>query len=219
MPVMHSRRGAAEPTPHEATMAIRTQASAAEALAHKDLGTLEPEELAALDRLAGALAFGIPPRRGSRREADPTGRHTDLRRTLRLSLRTGGQPITLARSLDDDAHAELRLLVGHRSHLVKDQTAVIARLRELLAGIHPGLERVVDPTNPSGLLLLTRYVTPAEIRTAGAARITAWMHRRGVKNPTARHLATAAHTAAAAQRVALPGEDRTADLIKQMAVE
>lgn len=121
--------------------------------------------------------------------------------------------------LSADAEAELRLLVGHRSHLVKDQTASIARLRDLLVTIHPGLERVVDPTNASSLILLTRYVTPGEIRAAGAGRIAGWLHRRGVKNPTASHLADAAHEAAIAQHVTVPGERRTASLVKEMAVE
>ena len=42
--------------------------------------------------------------------------------------------------------AEIRLLVGRRRELVGDQTRRINRLRDLLASIYPGLERVVDPT-------------------------------------------------------------------------
>ena len=44
------------------------------------------------------------------------------------------------------------------------------RLRDLLASVHPGLERVTDVTTKTGLRLLTRYVTPAEIRAAGRRR-------------------------------------------------
>ncbi|MBV7696526.1 transposase [Streptomyces sp. TRM70350] len=75
--------------------------------------------------------------------------------------------------LPDEATAELRLLVSHRTVLVKETTARINRLRDLLASIHPGLEKATDPTNRSSLRLLARYVTPQEIRRAGAGRITA----------------------------------------------
>ncbi|HZC52970.1 MAG TPA: IS110 family transposase, partial [Mycobacterium sp.] len=70
---------------------------------------------------------------------------------------------------EDDV--ELRLLVGRRSEIVADQTRRAARLRELLASIHPQLEQTVDVTSKTGLWLLTRYVTPAELRTAGRRRI------------------------------------------------
>jgi transposase len=63
----------------------------------------------------------------------------------------------------DEIEVELRLLVGRRRELVTDQTRRIGRLRDLLASIHPGLERVVDPTQKASLVLLSRHVTPAEI--------------------------------------------------------
>ncbi|MFG2789107.1 IS110 family transposase [Streptomyces sp. NPDC048419] len=46
--------------------------------------------------------------------------------------------------LPEETAVELRLLVAHRTTLVKDATARTARLRDLLTGIHPGLERAVD---------------------------------------------------------------------------
>jgi transposase len=119
--------------------------------------------------------------------------------------------------LPQDTAVELRLLVSHRTTLVKEATARTARLRDLLTGIHPGLERAVDPTNKSGLILLGHYVTPAEIRHAGATRIAAYLHRRGVRTTTAQQLADAAHTAARAQHVVVPGEKRTAQLIRELA--
>jgi transposase len=73
--------------------------------------------------------------------------------------------------LPEETTVELRLLVSHRTTLVTDATARTARLRGLLTGIHPGLERVTDPARKSSLILLGHYVTPAEIRRAGAARI------------------------------------------------
>ena len=73
------------------------------------------------------------------------------------------RPIAAAEELDTG----IRLLVGRRRDLTDEQTRRLARLRDLLTSIHPGLEREVDVTNKGGLWLLTRYVTPAEIRAAG----------------------------------------------------
>jgi transposase len=42
--------------------------------------------------------------------------------------------------LPDELTADLRMLVSHRTVLVKETTAWINRLRDLLASIHPGLE-------------------------------------------------------------------------------
>ena len=77
-----------------------------------------------------------------------------------------------------DADVELRLLVARRRDLVTDQTRRIGRLRDLLASIHPGLERVVEPTQKASLWLLSRYVTPAEIRRAGRSRLVAYLLRK-----------------------------------------
>jgi hypothetical protein len=55
-------------------------------------------------------------------------------------------------------------------------------------------------TTKTGLWLLTRYVTPAEIRHAGRARLLAHLRRTGrVKTPTIEALAGAALSAAQAQ--------------------
>lgn len=119
--------------------------------------------------------------------------------------------------LPDEATAELRLLASHRTVLVKETTARINRLRDLLASIHPGLEKATDPTNKSSLILLTRYLTPAEIRRAGCRRIAAYLRKRGVGETAAKALAEAALAAARAQCTTVPGERRTAMLIKELA--
>lgn len=75
--------------------------------------------------------------------------------------------------------AQLRLLVSRRRDLVTDQTRRINRLRDLLASIHPGLERVIDATNKTDLTLLSRYVLPAELRKAGRRRIAEYLTRAG----------------------------------------
>jgi uncharacterized protein len=72
-------------------------ASDEELLAAKRFDALEPHELAQLYRLMARLTLATPVRRTRRRESARHGRQIDLRRTLRTSLRTGGDPIRLAR--------------------------------------------------------------------------------------------------------------------------
>lgn len=62
---------------------------------------------------------------------------------------------------------EIRLLVGRRRDLTDEQTRRLSRLHDLLASVHPGLERGLDLTTKGGLWLVSRYVTPAEVRAAG----------------------------------------------------
>ena len=70
------------------------------------------------------------------------------------------------RILDDDI-AELRMLTAHRTDLVADRTRAINRLRTLLVGVFPALERVLDFTNRGPLVLISGYQTPAALRAAG----------------------------------------------------
>jgi uncharacterized protein with von Willebrand factor type A (vWA) domain len=78
--------------------AIPTVASREESLATKDFAVLDPDEAAAVERLLAALIVATPLRRLRRKEPRADGRHIDVRRTLRLSQRTGGDPVRLARS-------------------------------------------------------------------------------------------------------------------------
>ncbi len=72
-------------------------ASDEERLAGKRFDSLEPYELAQLYRLMSQLRLAPPLRRTRRYERARGGRRIDMRRTLRSSLRTAGDPIRLAR--------------------------------------------------------------------------------------------------------------------------
>ena len=74
-----------------------SQASDEERLATKSFDALEPHELAQLYKLMSRLELATPLRRTRRYERGRRGQQIDLRRTLRASLRTAGQPIRLAR--------------------------------------------------------------------------------------------------------------------------
>jgi len=116
--------------------------------------------------------------------------------------------------------AELRLLVGRRRELVTDQTRRISRLRDLLASINPGLERIVDPTQKAGQQLLCRYVTPTEIRKAGRRRLIEHIARGGrIPRAHVEKLADGALDAAKAQSVQIPGERVAASLVRELALE
>jgi transposase len=116
--------------------------------------------------------------------------------------------------------AEIRLLVARRRELVSDQTRRVNRLRDLLASIHPGLERVVDPTTKAGQQLLGRYVTPAEIRHAGRRRLAEHILRAGrIARRHADELADQALAAAREQTITVPGERVAADLVRELAAE
>jgi uncharacterized protein with von Willebrand factor type A (vWA) domain len=84
----------AEPTRE---LPIATVASDDEVLRAKRFDALEPDELAALYRLMSRLELVTPVRRTRRAERHRHGESIDMRRTLRGSLRTGGDPIRLAR--------------------------------------------------------------------------------------------------------------------------
>ena len=72
-------------------------ASDEERLSQKRFDALEPHELAHLYALMQRLRLETPPRRTRRYEKGRHGQRIDMRRTLRGSLRTGGDPIRLAR--------------------------------------------------------------------------------------------------------------------------
>ena len=72
-------------------------ASDEERLAGKRFDALDPHELAQLYRLMSRLELATPLRRTRRYEKGRHGQRIDMRRTLRASLRSGGDPIRLAR--------------------------------------------------------------------------------------------------------------------------
>ena len=112
--------------------------------------------------------------------------------------------------------AELALLTEHRKDLVADRTRLYNRLRELLMGISPALERAFDWSKHRGaLVLLTGYQTPAQLRAARRPRLVAWLAKRSVAAPET--VADTAITAAKAQHTTLPAETVAARLVKDLA--
>jgi uncharacterized protein with von Willebrand factor type A (vWA) domain len=78
-------------------MPIPVAASDEERLRTKRFDTLEAGELAAIQRLMTQMRIATPQRRTRRAEHDRFGERIDLRRTLRASRRSGGDPLKLER--------------------------------------------------------------------------------------------------------------------------
>lgn len=131
-----------------------------------------------------------------------------------VRVRQDLRPLEPATELD----LELRLLVGRRRDLVEAQTQRLARLHDLLVGIFPGLERALDLTTKGPLVLLTKFVTPAELRAAGKKRLIRHLKAAGGL-PKVEVLAERALAAAAEQTIAVPAERMSARLIKELAGE
>ncbi|WP_405784781.1 IS110 family transposase [Streptomyces sp. NBC_01378] len=112
--------------------------------------------------------------------------------------------------------ADLALLTAHRTDLMADRVRMINRLRDVLTGVFPALERAFDYSAHKGaLVLLTGYQTPAAIRRRGRARLTAWLANRSVRGSDM--VARAALEAAQAQQTVLPGEDVAAQIVADLA--
>jgi transposase len=137
-------------------------------------------------------------------------------RTIADQVRTRSdlRPIDPATELD----LEIRLLVGRRRDLVDAQTQRLSRMHDLLVGIFPGLEACLDLKTKGPLHLLTRYVTPAELRTAGKKRLVRHLKAAGGL-PNVEALVDRALAAAVEQTIAVPAERMTARLIRELATE
>jgi len=119
---------------------------------------------------------------------------------------------------ESELDLDMRLLVGRRRDLVDEQTRRIGRLRDLLVSIFPSLERAFDYTTKGPLWLVSKYVTPAELRQAGRARIIRHLQHAGsLRNIEV--LVDRALDAARGQTISVPGERMSATLIRELAVE
>ena len=88
--------GATDEDEPEGDSALRIVASDAEVLRHKDFTELTPEERRTVLALVRRLALIAPVRSSRRLRPSTRGRRFDLRRTLRRSLRTEGEPFRRA---------------------------------------------------------------------------------------------------------------------------
>ena len=145
-------------------------ASDEELLAQKRFELLEPHELAQLYRLMSRLQLATPERRTRRYEKGRRGEHMDMRRTLRASLRTGGDPIRLARRRRRVARRRLVLLCDISGSMEPYARAYLQFLT-CAAGSGPNAEAFVFATRLTRLTraLASRNPERAIQRAAAAA--------------------------------------------------
>ncbi|ATY13528.1 IS110 family transposase [Amycolatopsis sp. AA4] len=131
----------------------------------------------AIARAAGHQVAYLPGL-AMRRIADlyPGRAKTDARDAFVIADAARSLPHTLRQvDLGDDALAELDVLVGFDDDLAAEATRLSNRVRGLLTGIHPALERAIGPkiAHPAVLEILSRCGGPAGIRKAGRRKLTA----------------------------------------------
>jgi transposase len=118
----------------------------------------------------------------------------------------------------DDIAVELRILTSRRTDLVADRTRAINRLRAQLLEYFPALERAFDYSKSrAALVLLTGYQTPDGLRSAGGARVAAFLRKHKARNADA--VATTAIEAANAQHTTVPGQQLAAAMVARLAKE
>jgi uncharacterized protein len=145
-------------------------ASDEERLAGKSFDALEPHELAQLYRLMSRLQLATPLRRTRRYEKGRHGQRIHMRRTLRASLRTGGDPIRLARRRRRTAPRRLVMLCDISGSMEPYARAYLQFLASA-AGSGPNAEAFVFATRLTRLTraLASRHPERAIERAAAAA--------------------------------------------------
>lgn len=143
-----------------------------------------------------------------RRIADlyPGQAKTDARDAFIIADAARTMPHTLRRvDTGDDTLAELGVLVGFDDDLAGEATRVSNRIRGLLTGIHPALERVLGPrvTHLAVLEILSRCGGPAGIRGAGKRKLTAIAAKNAPRMGA--RLVEEIYSALEAQTVVVPG--------------
>ncbi|WP_026116252.1 IS110 family RNA-guided transposase [Nocardiopsis valliformis] len=144
---------------------------------------------------------------------------TDAKDALVIAQTARMRPDLATVTTPPELVAELSRLTAHRTDLAADWVRGVNRLRDLLGSIFPGLERALDYTKRSPLILLTGFATPEEIRTAGEEEIVSHLRDHGAHRPSIAKIAAAASEAAQAQSIVLPGQNSTATLIKRLAAK
>ncbi|MCO6451588.1 MAG: VWA domain-containing protein [Caldilineales bacterium] len=133
--------------------------SASEILRHKPFAELTPAELAEVRRLIASLDWELAPRRTRRKTPATHGAYLDWRRTMRGSLRYGGEPLKLAQ--------RQRKIKPRRLVVLCDVSGSMERYSRILLQFVYALSRGMG--NAEAFVFSTRLT-----------RITPTLHRRGL---------------------------------------
>jgi transposase len=188
----------------------------AEVLWAVDLVGCETALLRAMLVAAGHRAVYVPGRTVKTMAGGFTGEaKTDARDAVVIANTARMRHDFLAVEPPTELVAVLALLVAHRADLIEDWVRTINRLRRLMLGIAPVLERALTFTNVATLILISEFQTPEQIRAAGRDNLIAYLRRHRAMH--AARIADRALAAAAEQSLALPGQDTAAALAAELA--
>lgn len=150
--------------------------------------------------------------RGGENKSDPRDAATiaDLART---------RPDLRLVEFEAEIDVDIRLLVGRRREVVVDQTRRLARLRDLLSSLFPALERRLDVKTKAGLVFLSLFAAPHELRSAKPDHMACSLAKAYPRMRGAETIAQDAVTLANAQAVDVPGAQTRARLVKDLAAE
>src|SRR5690606_40479058 len=120
-------------------------------------------------------------------------------------------------STDDEALADLEVIIGFDDDLAGEVTRITNRIRGLLTQVHPALERVLGPKihQRAVLELLARFGGPQGLKAAGRRRLTATVKPRAPRSYT--KLVESIVEALDQQSVTVPGTRAAETVLPQLA--
>ena len=144
-----------------------------ELLREKDFAQLSSEEFALVGRLMQELAASRPRRRSRRLRRDSRGRQLDLRRLVRASLATGGDPVE--RAFRDRVHVPRKLVViCDVSGSMEAYSRALVLFLHALVGSGRGVEAFAFGTRLTRLTPDLRGRDPERALVEAAHRVVDW---------------------------------------------
>lgn len=152
---------------------LEVGASAQEVLRERDFASMSPEEFLRARRLMEELARRRPRRRSRRLRPDDRGDRLDLRRLVRRSLRTGGDP--LERAFRTRKHVDRKLVVlCDVSGSMEAYTRALLLFLHAVVGTGSGVEAFAFGTRLSRLTPDLRTRDPEAALERAAERVLDW---------------------------------------------
>jgi hypothetical protein len=158
---------------HGPEVPVPVSPSDEEVLREKRFDALAPEELAQLYHLMSRLEIATPRRRTRRAERDRRGKRLDMRRTLRGSMRTAGDPIRLARRRRRVIRRRVVMLCDISGSMEPYARAYLQFLT-CAAGSGPNAEAFVFATRLTRLTRALRSRSPERAIQRAAAAAPDW---------------------------------------------
>jgi uncharacterized protein with von Willebrand factor type A (vWA) domain len=152
---------------------LEVGASAQEVLRERDFASMTPEEFVRARRLMEELARRRPRRRSRRLRADARGERLDLRRLVRRSLRTGGDPLDRTFRTRKEVDRKLVVLCDVSGSMEAYTRALLLFLHAVV-GTGSGVEAFAFGTRLSRLTPDLRTRDPEAALARATERVLDW---------------------------------------------